>query len=69
MMASPVFDVCEIGSGPGGGIANYLLTSGDLKVALVESGRADATTIQTRPAEPEIVHSCYRHVLGVEQES
>ena len=37
-MANPVFDVCVIGSGPGGGIATYALASAGLKVALVESG-------------------------------
>jgi choline dehydrogenase-like flavoprotein len=32
------FDVCVIGSGPGGGIAAYALTRAGLKVALVEAG-------------------------------
>lgn len=34
------FDVCIVGSGPGGGIAAYALTLAGLRVALVESGRA-----------------------------
>jgi len=32
------FDVCIIGSGPGGGIAAYVLAKSGLKVALVEAG-------------------------------
>ncbi len=38
-MAEQVYDVCIVGSGPGGGIASYVLTKAGLKVALVEAGR------------------------------
>jgi choline dehydrogenase-like flavoprotein len=34
----PAFDVCIVGSGPGGGIATYVLSKAGLKVALVEAG-------------------------------
>jgi len=39
-MAEPVYDVCVVDSGPGGGIAAYALSSAGLKVALVEAGPA-----------------------------
>jgi len=37
-MPTQEFDVCIVGSGPGGGIASYVLTKAGLKVALVEAG-------------------------------
>src|ERR1700694_5195208 len=37
-MAKRVFDVCVVGSGPGGGTATYALPRAGLKVALVEAG-------------------------------
>jgi len=39
-MAKQIFDICVVGSGPGGGIATYVLTNTGFKVALVESGRS-----------------------------
>jgi len=33
-----IYDVCIIGSGPGGGIATYVLAKAGLKIALVEAG-------------------------------
>lgn len=38
-MADPIFDVCVVGSGPGGGIVTYVLATAGLKVALIEMGR------------------------------
>jgi choline dehydrogenase-like flavoprotein len=38
-MADAIFDVCIVGSGPGGGIVSYVLATAGLKVALVEMGR------------------------------
>jgi choline dehydrogenase-like flavoprotein len=37
-MRQETYDVCIVGSGPGGGICSYVLASAGLKVALVESG-------------------------------
>lgn len=37
MTQKKVFDVCVVGSGPGGGIATYMLSQAGLKVALVEA--------------------------------
>ena len=38
-MQQVIYDVCVVGSGPGGGISTYVLASAGLKVALVESGK------------------------------
>ncbi len=38
-MQPQIYDVCVVGSGPGGGISCYALAAAGLKVALVESGR------------------------------
>ena len=37
-MKIPLFDICIVGSGPGGGTAAYILAKAGLKVALVEAG-------------------------------
>jgi choline dehydrogenase-like flavoprotein len=39
-MGKTIYDVCVVGSGPGGGITAYALAKAGLKVALVESGSA-----------------------------
>jgi choline dehydrogenase-like flavoprotein len=38
-MKQTTYDVCIVGSGPGGGISSYVLASAGLKVVLVESGK------------------------------
>lgn len=48
-MSEPVFDVCIVGSGPGGGIASYVLASAGLKVVLVEAGKALRAGIDYNP--------------------
>ena len=48
-MSEPVFDVCVVGSGPGGGIASYILASAGLKVVLVEAGKALRAGIDYNP--------------------
>jgi choline dehydrogenase-like flavoprotein len=48
-MSQPVFDVCVVGSGPGGGIASYVLASAGLKVVLVEAGKTLRAGIDYNP--------------------
>ena len=48
-MSEQVFDVCVVGSGPGGGIASYVLANAGLKVVLVEAGKALRAGIDYNP--------------------
>jgi len=56
-MAAKVFDVCVVGSGPGGGIAAYALTKAGARVALVEAGRRLTPGVDYnahKPAYPQL---------------
>ncbi len=56
-MAAKVYDVCVVGSGPGGGIAAYALTKAGLTVALVEAGRRLTPGVDYnahKPAYPQL---------------
>jgi choline dehydrogenase-like flavoprotein len=48
-MSEAVFDVCVVGSGPGGGIASYVLAKAGLKVVLVEAGKVLRAGIDYNP--------------------
>lgn len=56
-MPAKVFDVCVVGSGPGGGIAAYALTKAGATVALVEAGRRLTPGVDFnahKPAYPQL---------------